>query len=243
MTDSSDSGQNQNDSENGNGDSESDIQTLQITRNMGRAVIDHQIDSLSDLNDKAAYTIRLNILILGVLLTVFSLLLNNNQGQNEITNHVINGGVGTGVFLSSFSILAALWTYTSTRKEVGPTGESMMKAINNETGYSARGWLRGTIQAQAGWIQTNDKVNRRDSFMLFISHLYLFISIGFYAFGITWGLRFANKPLYYYWLSVLVLSTVLPSIVLAPKYAPKDKIPEGILNSISEAIDDLMDNK
>lgn len=224
-------------------DSKSAVETLEVTREMGRAVIDHQIESLSGLNDKAAYTIRLNILILGVLLTVYSLLANTGVNGQSPSSHVINGGVGTGVLLSSMSILAAIWTYTSTRKEVGPTGDSILKAINGKTGYSKRGWLKGTIRAQANWIDTNDRVNRRDSFMLFISHLYLFVSIGFYAFGVTWGLKFWQEPTIYYWVSVYFLAFLLPSIVLAPKYAPKERIPNRIIQSISNAINGLMDDK
>lgn len=220
----------------------SDIEALEVTREMGRAVIDQQIENLNGLNDKAAQTIRFNVLILGVILTVFSLTLNAGT-QTGATGYLVNGAIGAGVLLSGVSILAALWAYTSSRKEVGPTGPAMEQVIAEENAYSKRQWLRGAIRGQSNWIQENERVNRKDAFALFISHLYLFVSIGLYAFGVAWGLKFRDLTAYHYWGSILLLSGLLPSLVILPGQVSGDYIPDCVSEFLNDAMRALMQEK
>lgn len=216
---------------------QSDIEALEVTREVGRAVIDHQIENLSGLNDKAAQTIRFNVLILGVVLTVFSLALNSSGGY---TSNFVNGAIVAGVLLSGVSILAALWAYTSSRKEVGPTGLAMEQVIEGDASYSKRQWLRGVIRGQSNWIAENERVNRSDAFALFISHLYLFVSIGMYAFGVVWGLELQHLSTAYYWSSIAVLAALLPSLVILPGQISEKRVPNAVQNFVDDAITALM---
>jgi len=219
----------------------SDIEALDTTREMGRAVIDQQIENINGINDKAAQTIRFNVLILGVVLTVFSLAF-NGSGSNSRIGHLMNGAIGTGALLSAVSILVALWAYTSSRKEVGPTGSAMEKVIADDAAYSERQWLRGVIRGQSNWIEENERVNRQDAFYLFLSHLYLFVSIGMYAFGVAWGLEWWKFPDYTYWLSILFLAFFLPSLVVLPGPI-KDRLPENVEDAIDNAMTALMEER
>jgi len=235
-------GQQNDTNERGDDGQQSDIEALEVTREIGRAVIDHQIENLSGLNDKAGQTIRFNVLILGVVLTVFSLA-SNGGVQGGSTGNVVNGAIVAGVLLSGISILAALWAYTSSRKEVGPTGPAMEQVIEDDASYSKRQWLRGVIRGQSNWIAENERVNRSDAFALFVSHLYLFVSIGMYAFGVVWGLELQHLPRGYYWTSITILGVLLPSLVLLPGQIPTEKVPKRVRNFIDDAINELMREK
>jgi len=224
-----------------NDSSKSDIETLQIAREMGRIVIDHQIEGLDTLNKKASNTIRINILILGVVLTVFSIVINGDDGITS--GSIVNGATGTGVILSGISILMALWTYTSTRKEVGLTGESLLKSIESEDGYSERNWLKGTIRAQSNWIQKNADINRSDSFILFFGHLFLFMSVGYYSFGVLWGLTNTDGIQWLYWVIIVVLAILLPILVVAPRYLTGDLVPDRVSNAIEVAFENMMNQE
>lgn len=216
----------------------SDVRALRITREMGRAVIDQQIENINGLNDKAAQTIRFNVLILGVVLTVFSLAFNGSSDSQ--VQRLMNGAVGAGVLLSATSILAALWAYTSSEKEVGPTGSAMEQVISDATGHSERHWLRSVIRSQSNWITKNERVNREDAVFLFLSHLYLFVSIGVYAFGVAWGFSWWHLPEYYYWASVAFLAVILPSLVLLPGRL-NGRLPNQIEQIVNRATMALME--
>ena len=229
-------------SESSGGDSDgADIEALRVTQEMGRAVLDLQIENINGLNEKAAQTIRFNVLILGVVLTIFSLIFKNG-GEAVQARSMLNGATGGAILLSGVSILAALWTYTSSRKEVGATGPAMEQVLDDDTSYTQRQWLTGVIRSQSNWIAENEQVNREDALYLFVSHLYLFVSIGLYAFGVAWGLEWWSLHEGYYWGSILLLAVCLPSLVLLPSQY-QGQLPDRVEEAINTATDALMDEK
>jgi len=157
-------------------------------------------------------------------LTIMSLLVGNNSTP-EVTRFA-NAAIGIGFIVSGFSIVAALWTYTSTRKETGPGPNDIERLVGRE--YSEEQWLRVLLRTYASWMRRNERVNRRDSFALFISHVLLFMGVGYYGFGTLWGLFFYNRPNWHLYLCLPLLFLILPSIVLLPRFPHIDRLTERL---------------
>jgi|GEM_PF-3432499 len=201
-----------------------DVESLQTTRDEAREVLNHQIETLNNVDNKAAYTLRLNIVILGVLLTVSSLLV-GNENTPEVSR-LGNMGIWVGFFVSGLSIVAALWTYTSTRKETGPGPTDIERLVSRK--YSEKQWLRVLLRTYAHWMRRNERVNRRDSFALFISHVLLFVGVGYYGFGTLWGLFFYDQSNWIFYGCLVTLAFLLPAIVLLPRFPHINRLIERV---------------
>lgn len=199
---------------------EYDIEALRLTQQEARNVLNHQIDIVNDIDDKASYTLRLNILLLGLLLTISSLFVSNQS--TPAIDRFGSPAIGLGILFTGSSIVTALWAYTSTQVQVGPDPEDIERLRTNR--YTERDWLVLLLRSYTVWMAQNERANRRDGFTLFVSHTLLFIELGYYSFGILWGLFVPNWPL---WLHLVILVALFPLLVLVvvfPRLPIADRI-------------------
>lgn len=201
-----------------------DIESLRVTRDEAREVINLQIDTIRNIDDKAAYTLRLNIIIVGVLLTIASLLV--GDGPTPGLERFPLQSMVVGFLFSALSFIFSLWTYTSTKNETGP-GPSDLNRLRSYQ-YEEKRWLKVLLKAYAYWMKENEKVNRRDSLALFLAHIFLFMGIGYYAFTIVWGIWLYNWPDIVLTVSLAVLLVLLPVIVILPRIPYVEPITDRI---------------
>lgn len=190
-----------------------DIGSLRTTHDEAREVINLQIETINNIDNKAAYTLRLNIIIVGVLLTIASLLTGNEPTPG--LERFPNSAVLVGNLFSAFSFVASLWTYTSTKKETGPGPTDLTRLRKHE--YNEKRWLKVLLKAYASWMKKNEDVNRRDSMALFLAHIFLFMAIGYYAFTIVWGIWFHTWSDWIMYALLVILLVALPVIVVLPR--------------------------
>lgn len=190
-----------------------DIESLRVTQTEAREVLNKQIEALDRLDAKAAETLRLNVVILGVLLTLISVFVSNNSTPD--IDRFPTAAIILGVVFTLFSIVAAFWTYTSTRKETGPDPGDIERLASHE--YNEKRWLIILVRSCAQWIKKNNKMNQRDTRALFLGHILLFMSLGYYSFSILWGILFYNRSNWILFGSLLVISILFPVIILLPR--------------------------
>lgn len=178
--------------------SEYDVESLRITREEARASLDQQIEALDDIDDKAAHTMRLNVLLLGVVLTLASVLA-SSAGTPTI-RQLANFPLAVGVLTTGASTVLSIWAYTSTSYRTG-TGPSDVRTFLSKN-LQEDEWLAVLCYSYAAWIERNSRLNHRDGFVLFLSHVSLFFSMGYYAVGIVFGLYFPQPE---WWFSLLVV--------------------------------------
>jgi len=212
---------------------EHDLEALRITHEEARAVIDHQIDAIDDVDDKAAYSLRLNILLLGLLLTISSIIVGNQSTPSIQT--FINPIMGIGVVCSGFSIVSAIWAYTSTRTETGPGPNDL--ELHLEEKFDEEEWLEILVRNYPRWIRQNAQSNRRDSMALFGSHLFLFLQMGYYALGIVWGMYFPKTSIWQLLVGVSLFSLVQLVLLFFPRLPLGSQIFERLSDRFSKIID------
>lgn len=168
------------------GDLEKDeSQLLEIAREEAHRTVDNQINTLGDIDDKAARIIRLNLILLGILLTGFSIIASNDGAEPITTNtaSIMNIYSVLGLVSILLSTILAAFTYTATSQRAGMSGRDIDDMISND--YSPIENYRGLIRGYSKWMQYNFKVNTRNAplssgILLFLIYAIILFSAGVY---------------------------------------------------------------
>ena len=97
---------------------------LDVTYEEARRVVEYQLDSVSDIDSKAAHTLRVLFVVFGLLVTAVSVIVNTMLQQKatdlETAQQFVNSFTAIGIALLLFSLLVAIWTYNETHTKTGP---------------------------------------------------------------------------------------------------------------------------
>jgi hypothetical protein len=143
-----------------------DVGTLAFLYEDARRVIDHQIAYLSDVDDKAVWTVRINAVIIGAVLSVYQL-----SSQVSLTDPI--PGVAPVAFL--LSMAAGIVTYTTSDAQFGP-GPRYIDTVLDVPAVESH-WRRETLRSYADWIEDNEHVGRRNGTYLLVSQLLLLLGL------------------------------------------------------------------
>lgn len=112
-----------------------DASTLTVLRSEADETVDRQLDALADIDDKASRMLRLNVLLVGVVVSALSI-------ASRLDVHPESGGPVIGQFrniyvelaIASFVLSTALAavTYTATEYDVGISAENAMELLGAE---------------------------------------------------------------------------------------------------------------
>lgn len=157
---------------------EHDLEALRATQEEARTVLDHQIQTFEDLDDKAAKTSRLNALLLGLLLTAGSFV---SEAEPFDTTPYFNTLTGIGVLLLVASFVFSIATYTTTDVQTGVGSSDIRRLI--ERRYSEREWLVVVLRSEATWMDENERKREWNTTLLTTSHAALLLGVACVAFG------------------------------------------------------------
>lgn len=147
------------------GESErSDVEALRVAREEGRATLDGQLSTLDDIDSKALSVFRLNVAVVGVLLSVLSV---GAASDVAAAAAILNPVVGAGVGLFVLSAAAAGLTYTAVGQQVGASPAGLVDA----TDLSERAYLERLVERYAEWIRYNQRTNVRKALLVTLSIL------------------------------------------------------------------------
>ena len=159
---------------------EHDIEALRVTQDEARTVIDHQIQTFNDVDNKAAKTSRLSGLLLGLILTAASFLAQTSAF--DVAPYVNNFTIG-GVVLLIVSFIFAIVTYTTTNIETGVGPKGIRRLVDRK--YSEKEWLILLLRSEAAWMEKNEKRQTINGSLLTVSHTTLVLAIILIAGGVV----------------------------------------------------------
>lgn len=170
--DASDVKDDESQSEDDNSQAEHDLEALRTTQSEVRDVLDHQIQTFNDVDNKAARTFRLNAILLGLLVTAASFV-----GQADIVSFdsVINEWTLGGVVLLTTSFITAVLTYTKSNIETGVGPNDVERLIRKR--YSEKEWLILLLRSEAEWMRENDRRQTINGVLISASHVALIFGI------------------------------------------------------------------
>jgi len=166
--------QNRNESER-----EHDLEALRTTQEEARTVLNHQIQTFNDVDDKAAKTSQLVGLLLGLLFTAGSFLA---QADAFNVTPYFNTITAAGAVVLILSFIFALATYTTSKIETGVGPTDIQRLINKR--YSEEGWLILLLRSEAAWMEKNEQSLSKNATLLTISHIALVLAIILLAAGV-----------------------------------------------------------
>lgn len=159
---------------------EHDIEALRTTQSEVRTVLDHQIQTFNDVDNKAAKTFRLEALLLGFILTAVSFLV---RTESLSLVRYINNFTVAGVVLLEISFIFAISTYTITSIETGLGPNDIQRLIDEK--YSEKEWLILLLRSEGEWMRLNERQQTINGVLITISHITLVLAILALSFGIA----------------------------------------------------------
>lgn len=164
-----------------------DVEALRRTADEARSVLDHQIRTFNDVDNKAAGTFRIEAILLGLLLTAASFA--TRSDTITLSDHVNEFSI-VGVILLELSFVLAITVYTTTKVQTGLGPSSIQRLI--DTKYDEREWLILLLRSSKEWMQFNQRQQTINGGLLTLSHVALILAIVSITIGV--GRPFVGGP-------------------------------------------------
>lgn len=155
----------------------SDVAVLQSGREEARIVLDHQLQMLDDMHTKAVRTIRITVLVLGLVLSATAF-----PEARGFRNAFTLSGVGT----LSVAILSGLVVYSAPDPKVG-VGPLYLSDIRTGE-YGEAEWLDALIAGYEEWITDMQDLNRSNARLLGYTRGLLGLGVGLLLVGLFVGI-------------------------------------------------------
>lgn len=162
------------------GDGHADIEALRVTREESRAVLDHRLDSLNDLDDKAMWTMRTAVIVLGILASAAGIV-----GEATVTSlpPAASAALGLGIVGLFCTLIVGAGTYSVSKTTVG-VGESHRREVRAE-GYTEPEWLTVLLDEYDDWIREMEQSTEVNASLVFWSQALLALSLTLLFVAIT----------------------------------------------------------
>lgn len=147
---------------------------LKTTYEEVRAVLEAQNDTISDIDDKAMRTVRLAIILVGIIVAVARI-----DGPEIFHPYWF----GTGLAFLLASVLIGVLTYRDSNLFIGPNRDYVEQLVNDD--FQDTTWDRDLLVTYAEWIERNFEDVRWNSFLLYITQLLMLTGISFLTISIA----------------------------------------------------------
>lgn len=143
--------------------SSDDVDIVKISREEAHRVIDNQVQTLNDIDDKAARLLRINLVLLGIILTGISLAVDTGAGSESLqeVSDLYNKYTIGGVVMLLLSTGVAAVTYTSSSLQAGVSANDLRMFLDND--FDDRANLEGLVEGYSEWIEYNYEVNAKNA--------------------------------------------------------------------------------
>lgn len=145
----------------------------------GRTTIDHQLQSLDDIDSKAISLLRVNIILVGLILTAASFI---SDSQTTTLTDIFNPYFAVGVVaLIGSSALAAL-TYTASDSEVGIEDDAIEAVLGAD--LSELELEVAIAESQSHWIRFNNRTNLINAPLITLTTVLIVVALVHLAIGV-----------------------------------------------------------
>lgn len=186
-----------------------DSEQLGELRAEARATVDAQRETLADIDTKASKILRLNIALVGILISVVSIATQLGSGSAAGVGTVepfLNSYTVTGIGALVLSTAFAAVTYTASELDVGVSSENLTKLLNSDFQQQETEVL--LIQNYIMRINFNRSTNVRNIPLIQITILLIVSAIISFALGLYHSIAGA-VPAWLWLSSVLLLAVVV----------------------------------
>lgn len=145
----------------------------------GRRTIDKQNEILNNIDDKAARILRINLVIVGLILTGLSVATSTERQTNpvqEVLPDAINIYTELGLLALLLSTGVAALTYTASALRIGVTGGSLRRIVF-EGDTPDRKRLRGLTRSYSKWIEQNYRTNAYNAPLATLTLIFLVYAV------------------------------------------------------------------
>lgn len=156
------------------------IRRAQLARAEARETIDEQTAKLSDIDEKAMQVFRVNIVVIGILVSGISISVRLNPAT---TSALSNPFTEFGVVLLFASTVLASVTYTSTRGEIGVSPDDVTERILQQR-FDYDLIEEGLAEAYSAWIRENHRANTGNAFLFTLTLLATIMGIAYLFLGV-----------------------------------------------------------
>lgn len=164
----------------GSGDDPADTAARHLTREESRAVLDHHLALLYDLDDKAMWTVRTSVLLLALLASGAALVgIPSAAGFSAFVKISFALAI-LGLFVTIFVGLGAFFVST-TKFGVGAAHRREIRS----TSYTEQEWLDVLLLGYDEWIQQMDRITDENARLVFRAQVLLSLSLAFLFIGIS----------------------------------------------------------
>lgn len=165
-------------------DDSDEVDITKIAREEAHRTVDHQVQTLNDIDSKVARILRINLVVLGIILTGISLTSGPVGAQENVIQYsdLINSFTISGLVFLLFSTGVAAITYTSSSLTAGVAPGDLQTFLDND--LNDRQNLEGLVEGYADWIQYNYKTNAKNAPLGTFTVLLLVYSMTALALGV-----------------------------------------------------------
>ncbi|OLZ39338.1 hypothetical protein A6E15_18295 [Natrinema saccharevitans] len=171
---------------------EYDLEALRFICEESRNVIDHQINDLNDIDDKALRTVRITMVVIGFVVAA---------AQVENADPIFNPITTLGSTFLILSIISGVITYSASNLDLGP-GPNYLSDVIQKANSEKKERIEAT-QSYAYWMYKNEGVVRRNGWYLVITQLLLVVGLLLLAYGAWRGVTDDN--LYEFMVGMMVI--------------------------------------
>lgn len=155
-----------------------DVEALQVQREEAKEVLQQQNEKLRDIDDKALRTVRITVLLLGVLLSTLKLF----GGRTS----AINGYTILGSWLLVSSVVSGVLTYSVSGPYFGPGSRYIDRVIDRTPSKSD--WEITLLRGYADWLEDMKQLNDTNAKLLLLTQLLLVAGVVSVTYGFTTAL-------------------------------------------------------
>lgn len=154
-------------------ESPADIEVLRSACIESRMVLDHQLDVLSEIDDKAMWSVRTAVIVLGLLISAVSLA--DGESIQALPTRVFTlatAGTVSLVFTIWFGMITYHWSFEEFGVGAGERTEALMSQLDE------RSWRIELLKSgYTLWIERQESFNRYNHLLLLGTHLALSIGV------------------------------------------------------------------
>lgn len=170
------------DAEVGNRDENAESNHEDLIYNEARAVLEYQIETLNDIDDKAARTVRITALLVGGVFGAISF--------GDKSSVIINEFTWWGSASLLLAVVLGMTTYSQSSPYFGPKPSDWTTVLDRSD--SKRDEVQLLVEeGYRGWINANSKINQINSYFLLLTQWSIANSL--ILFGIGLSLAFASE--------------------------------------------------
>lgn len=160
-------------------DFEGDTEAARKLRVETHRTLDNQVRSLDGIDSKAIKVLRVNVLLVGLILTALSFAANSRSVSVE---SFLNVYLGTGLLSLLLSSATVAVTYTGSDVNVGVDPDDIANVL--ELDLSNEEFEAVVAKSYAMWIGFNDSTNVRNTPWITVTILLIVVAIAYLSLGV-----------------------------------------------------------